>query len=182
MLCSLPLNCCWRWYGIRYTEGPYGMVRSSNQGENHKALFETPDCRSLLLQESLSFAIINGFCWMLYSMKQTHCCCQLQAGEIIIVMYDSKAQQCLLPWGLDHCLCLCHLAAHTLLLDDPHPAPCRSVRPFCDKCSGYGFESLRLRNYFLARRKQNQMWLDAWSLSLILNIVNCHLLTAPLIY
>ncbi len=83
--------------GIRHTEGPYGTVRSSDQGENYKALYETPDCQSLLLQQSLPFAIINGIFSMLYSTKQTHSCCQLQAGGIIIVLCDSKAQRCLLP-------------------------------------------------------------------------------------
>ncbi len=46
--------------GIRHIEKSYGTVRSSDQGKNCKALFETPDCRSLLLKQSLSLAIING--------------------------------------------------------------------------------------------------------------------------
>ncbi len=46
--------------GIRQIEGSYGTVRSSDQGKYNKALFETPDCRSLLLKQSLSLAIING--------------------------------------------------------------------------------------------------------------------------
>ncbi len=33
-----------------------------------------------------------AFYFILYSMKRTRYCCQLQAGGIIIVMYDSKAQ------------------------------------------------------------------------------------------
>ena len=83
--------------GIRHIEGtPYGTVRSSDQGKRYKALLR-PDCRSLLLKQSLSFATINSIFLMLYSMKQTHSCCQLQAGGIMFVMYDSKAQQCLLP-------------------------------------------------------------------------------------
>ena len=58
--------------GIRHIEGPYCPVRSSDQGKNYKA-FLRPDCRSLLLKQSLSFAIINdNFFISLYSMMQTH--------------------------------------------------------------------------------------------------------------
>ena len=61
----------------------------------YKALFETPDCQSLLLSKPVTCN--HQFFYIVYSMKQTRYCCQLQAGGIIVVMYDSKDQQCLLP-------------------------------------------------------------------------------------